>query len=131
MTVLSDETLFTQIRSGSGEAFTTLYRRHQHRVYRFALAMSGATHTAEEVTQEVFLALLERGSGYRPELGSFLPFLMGMARKHVLRALRRNASWVNFEEEHETPVDDATLALLTRAEEFEGVYKALLSLPPN
>ena len=90
MTTLSDEALLARLQDGDSGALTTLYRRHQGRVYRFALAMSGEAHTAEEVTQEVFLVLLQGGTGYRPESGSFLPYLMGMARNHVLRALRRN-----------------------------------------
>jgi RNA polymerase sigma-70 factor (ECF subfamily) len=131
MTTLSDEALLARLQDGDSGALTTLYRRHQGRVYRFALAMSGEAHTAEEVTQEVFLVLLQGGTGYRPESGSFLPYLMGMARNHVLRALRRKRDWVELEEDHEPPSTESTLLRLTREETRETLYRAVLSLPPN
>ena len=53
---LSDAELL-RLCKGDEEAFLTLYRRHQGSVFRFALHMSGKQETAEEVTQEVFLAL--------------------------------------------------------------------------
>lgn len=127
----SDESLLLEIRKGGEEAFTVLYRRHQGRVYRFAYAMSGDRHVAEEVTQEVFLALLERNTGYRPELGSFLPFLMGMARNQTLRLLRRQSNWVALEEEHSPPAKDTPHERVAEAQKVESVYKAVLSLPPN
>ena len=55
---LSDEELHRAALAGSGEAMGALYRRHGGLVYRFTLQMSRDTAVAEEITQEVFLALL-------------------------------------------------------------------------
>ena len=49
---LSDSALLRRMIAGDEEAFTTLYRRHQGRVYRLALHMSGRSSIAEEVTQD-------------------------------------------------------------------------------
>ena len=59
--VPSDAELLRLMFAGDPQAFTALYRRRKGLVYRFALLMSGQTSVAEEVTQEVFLALLRNG----------------------------------------------------------------------
>ena len=59
---LTDEELFERAQAGEEEAFTCLYRRRQAGLYRFALRMSGSAVIAEDVTQEVFLALLRDGT---------------------------------------------------------------------
>jgi len=43
--------------AGDEESLAILYRRRQGSVYRFALQMSGSPALAEDVTQEVFMAL--------------------------------------------------------------------------
>ena len=55
--------------AGDEEALATLYRRRQGSVYRFALQMSGSPALAEDVTQEVFMALLRDGTRYDSSRG--------------------------------------------------------------
>lgn len=50
-------------------AYTKRYRRRQAAGYRFALHMAGDAVIAENVTQEVFLTLLEQGCRYDPARG--------------------------------------------------------------
>ena len=64
-----DIDLLHQLRSGSGAAFQTLYRRHQGPLYRFALLRCGSPDTAADVVQEVFLGLLSGGFAYDPLRG--------------------------------------------------------------
>ena len=54
----TDDELLIRIQSGDEQAFLTLYRRRQAALYRFAVHMSGSMTVAEDVVQEVFLALL-------------------------------------------------------------------------
>ncbi|HEX8852564.1 MAG TPA: sigma factor, partial [Pyrinomonadaceae bacterium] len=61
MTPTSDAELLRLMLAGDEEAFTTLYRRRQAGVYRFALQMSGSETVAEDVTQEVFMVLMRDG----------------------------------------------------------------------
>ena len=51
-----DDELLPRIAAGDAAAFTTLFRRRQADVYRFALHMTGLRAVAEDVTQDVFLA---------------------------------------------------------------------------
>src|ERR1700704_5172240 len=85
----TDDELLTRLRSGDEQAFVALYRRRQAALYRFALHISNSMPVAEDVTQEVFLALLREECGYDPERGTLSGYLFGIARKHVLRHLER------------------------------------------
>jgi DNA-directed RNA polymerase specialized sigma24 family protein len=54
-------------RHGGGEqALAELYRRHGTLIYRYSLRMCQDPSIAEEVTQEVFLALLRSGRRFPP-----------------------------------------------------------------
>jgi RNA polymerase sigma-70 factor (ECF subfamily) len=53
-----DAELVTLARGGDRSAFEALYRRYQSIVYRFARSMTGSVAAAEDVTQEVFVALM-------------------------------------------------------------------------
>src|ERR1035441_503127 len=88
----TDDELLVRVKSGDEEAFLTLYRRRQAGLFRFALHMSGSKPLAEDVTQEVFLALLRPDCGYDPDRGTLSGYLFGIARKLVLRHLERGRS---------------------------------------
>ena len=124
--MLSDDELLRGAREGDEAAFTALYRRRQGAVYRFALHMSGDAAISEDVTQEVFLALLEGGGRFDPSRGSLLSFLYGIARNLLVRRLGAKQP----EEYTEEPTaDDDVLEDLTRRETIEAVRSAVLSLP--
>src|ERR1017187_4924857 len=109
--VETDDTLLLRLKNGDEEAFVILYRRRQAGLFRFALHMSGSMPVAEDVTQEVFLALLREDSGYDPDRGTLSGYLFGIARKLVLRQLERGRSHVALD----TDSDDfgrAELAIL-------------------
>lgn len=80
---LTDEALLGRMTAGDEEAFTLLYRRRHPSVYRFVLRMSGNRAIAEDVTQEVFVALIRDCRRFDPARGSFAAFLFGIARNHL------------------------------------------------
>ena len=88
----TDDELLMRMRSGDEQAFVALYRRRQAAIYRFALHMSGSGTVAEDVTQEVFLALIREECGFDPERGTLSGYLFGIARKLVLRHMERGRS---------------------------------------
>jgi RNA polymerase sigma-70 factor, ECF subfamily len=131
----SDDDLLMRMRNGEEEAFVSLYRRRQGAIYRFAMHMSGSAHTAEDVTQEVFLALIRDDCGFDPERGSLSAYLFGIARKLVLRQLERGRADlpldVSGEESTRPPLaaTDNPFIDLTRKETLELLRKAVLALP--
>ena len=86
-----DDQLFQRSQSGEEAAFVSLYRRWQGAIYRYSLRLTGSVPIAEDVTQEVFLALMDRASGFDPMRGSFSAYLYGIARNHVLRRMARES----------------------------------------
>ncbi|HTZ72928.1 MAG TPA: RNA polymerase sigma factor [Candidatus Aquilonibacter sp.] len=80
---LTDEALIARMVDGDEEAFSALYRRKHPSVYRFALRMSGNRALAEDVTQEVFVALIRDAKRFDPAKGAFAAFLFGIARNHL------------------------------------------------
>jgi RNA polymerase sigma-70 factor (ECF subfamily) len=120
----TDHELLVMMLTGDEEAFTALYRRRQGPVYRFALQMTGNVVIAEDVTQEVFMALLSRSAKYDVARGSLASFLYGIARNLVYRRLEKTAEI----EDYAGP--DDILDDLTRRETIEIVRRAVLSLPP-
>jgi len=131
----SDDDLLHQmmgspLTGGDEEAFTELYRRHQGRVYRFALHMSGNADVAEEVTQEVFMFLMRGARQYEPSRGSLAAFLIGVARKHVLRRLECERVYGGPPDE-EHAVEHDLLGNVARSRQIECIRKALVALPQH
>jgi RNA polymerase sigma-70 factor, ECF subfamily len=80
-----DDELISRIAGGDREAFALLYRRYRTDVYRFAAHVSGSAAVADDVVQDVFVAVIEDASGYRANRSGVLPWLLGIARNHVRR----------------------------------------------
>ena len=136
LTEQTDEQLLALALDGDEDAFTALYRRRQRSVYRFSLHMSGSPQVAEEVTQDVFMFLLQRGRGFDPSRGAVSPYLFGVARNYVRRAMEKH----HTEAVMTTPAEDGDPSLVTncdpvddiaRSQTSTAVWKAVLSLPEH
>ena len=130
----TDEDLFIRMHSGDEKAFVSLYRKRQPGIFRFALHISGSPTVAEDVTQEVFLAVI-RECGYDPQRGTLRGYLYGIARKVVLRHIERSRTDALLEadlEESRLPevtVSEDPLADLTHREGIEALRRAVQALP--
>jgi RNA polymerase sigma-70 factor, ECF subfamily len=93
----TDEGLLVQIVTGSEEAFVQLYRRKQAGIYRFALHMSGNPAIAEDVTQEVFMAIIRDGGRFDPARGNVGGFLFGIARNHLRKRWEQEQRFIGFD----------------------------------
>jgi RNA polymerase sigma-70 factor (ECF subfamily) len=133
----TDSELLQSMLAGGEEALTTLYRRRQGGIYRFALQMCGSQALAEDVTQEVFIVLIRDGQTFDPDRGSLNGFLMGVARNLLLRRLQRERFYAPLEEDSD---DQATTQKLfsttggpledfSRTETITSVRAAVLALP--
>jgi RNA polymerase sigma-70 factor, ECF subfamily len=80
---IPDDRLLRRMLAGDEQAFTELYRRKHPSIYRFALHMSGNPALAEDVTQEVFMALIREPGRFDATRGSLSAFLFGIARNHL------------------------------------------------
>ena len=142
----TDEALMLDHAAGDEAAFEELVRRHQRGVLNFTYRMLRNRAVAEEVTQEVFLALVKNARRYQPT-AKFTTYLYTIASNLVSKEwLRRKRRPIFFslsgwgkarDEENMAPVDkmhDETACVVAqyeRGEVNEAVNDALMLLPDH
>jgi RNA polymerase sigma-70 factor (ECF subfamily) len=125
-----------RIRQGDAESFARLYNKYRDRVYGFAYRMLGAQSTAEDVTQEVFLVIIQDPEKYQPERGSMLTFLCAIARNNILNQFRRHSYKMvdDYNEDELDLLSDGNetnpLASLLDQEVTAKVEECIALLPP-
>ena len=131
--------LLTRSLAGDERAFVALYERLKSGIFRYAFYMTSSRTAAEEVTQEVFVTLLQEGHNYRASRGNVAAFAFGIARNFVRRIERRERPYQSL------PLPDSSLESLSaslvsaddlpgqmiRDEVFARVQAAIASLPDH
>jgi RNA polymerase sigma-70 factor (ECF subfamily) len=132
-----DDVLLRRAAKGDEESFTSIYRRHQAPLYRFALRMTGSTWGAEEIVQDIFMTLLRDPKKYDVERGTLGGYLYGIARNRVMKYLERLPREISLEEKSEDGtgpgivLEDAfTPAMwVEKRQRMQQVRAAVLELP--
>src|SRR6266852_1354291 len=86
----SDEALIGLIADGDKRAMQVLYGRHNVRVYRFIVRLTGNTSLAEDLVSEVFLDVWRQADGFEAKC-QVSTWLLAIARYKALSALRRRS----------------------------------------
>ena len=79
--------------------FRAAFTEHKDAVYRCAWRMTNSAAAAEDIAQDVFLALLRRPDSFDRTRGSLRAFLLGVARNLALKKWRDENRWAPLEEE--------------------------------
>jgi RNA polymerase sigma-70 factor (ECF subfamily) len=79
------------LRSGDPDVVDRLIDEYQHRLLRYLLSVTGNRATAEDIFQETWLHVLERGHQYRAQW-KFEVWLFSIARHLVIDLSRRKRS---------------------------------------
>lgn len=105
--------------------FREVFHRHKSVLHRFVFRMTGSGTVADDIVQDCFLAFWRKPEAYDPSRGAQRAYLLGIARKLVLKRWRR--------ERPQEPLDDVQfvqppldLAEIGRA---QAVERAILALP--
>lgn len=142
---LSDEALMLSHGEGDERAFEELVRRHQKGVLNYVFRMVHSMQVAEELTQEVFIALVKAAGRYEPR-AKFTTYLYAIAGNIVIKEWARrkrrpklfSLSW--FEKSADDGFDPSehvgddrvnAASLFERSEVSEAVKTALVSLPAH
>lgn len=88
MNQFDDASLIHKVARGDQQAFLTLYDRYASRVHGLTLRILGEPMLAEEVTQDTFLKVWSRARTYLAKRGSFITWLLTIARHTALDRLR-------------------------------------------
>src|SRR5574337_102296 len=86
-----ERTIIERLRSGEHEAFEVIFRRYVNKVYRQAIALVGNDADAEEIVQEVFLAIYRKAKSFRGD-SAFSTWLYRLTLNVCLTRLRRRKS---------------------------------------
>lgn len=142
-----DAQLFECLKQRDEHGFLDLYDLYRRPVYRFLMHMTGSVAVAEDLTQEVFLVILDAmGSGtikqFEPEKGTLEGYLIGIARNLVRAERRRTYRLLPLEGLFATPEWNRLLdrlcvenpkqdaeSLLAVQSELKILYRAILELP--
>lgn len=81
------ERLLGDIQQGDEEALVVLHTHYAGMVYAVAYRVLGEGMAAEEVTQDTFLRLWEKADSYDPARGTFVPWLLTIARRRAIDRL--------------------------------------------
>jgi RNA polymerase sigma-70 factor (ECF subfamily) len=84
----TDEMLMVRYQRGEREAFVALVRRHNRPVYNFVLRQLRVPSVSEDVTQEVFMRLVQNAADFKHE-ARFLTWLYTIARNLCIDQLRK------------------------------------------
>ena len=124
---------------GDTEAFEALVRRHQCRVYRTALALTGNPEDAEEALQDTFLSVYQHLGEFRRD-SRFTTWLTRIAINAALHKVRRRRESVSLDDPEVAEGEflpkrfeswrDNPERLYAAEETRQIVEEAVLSLPP-
>jgi RNA polymerase sigma-70 factor (ECF subfamily) len=110
---LSDEACMCRYQRGDDNAFEQLYARYHQRLHRYALRLAPRVVEAEELFQEVWIAVIQSRAQYRPSARFASWRLFAIAHRRAAdrwRALARHApDWQG------SPGDNDTDSLLQLA----------------
>jgi RNA polymerase sigma-70 factor (ECF subfamily) len=84
----TEQALVQRLQAGESEAFDALFRQYGAKVYRQAIHLVGTAAEAEEVVQEVFLAVYEKAHTFRGA-SAFATWLYRLTANAALSRLRR------------------------------------------
>ncbi len=132
---LSDAQLMQRYRNGDAAAFQRLYLRYRDRLYRHVLRLTHNSAEADEVFQDVWLAVVRNSAAYRPT-AKFVTYLFAIAHRRMIDLLRRQARVSNEMladvEEAEQLADETSRQpqeIASLAENHEVVNAAIAKLP--
>jgi len=84
----TDEILMVRYQRGERRAFVELVRRHNRPIYNFVLRQLRVPSIAEDVTQDVFMRLVQNAAEFKHE-ARFLTWLYTIARNLCIDQLRK------------------------------------------
>jgi RNA polymerase sigma factor (sigma-70 family) len=131
-----DRELVRRVGDGDEDAFRGLFRRYGPTALAMARRIVRQPFLAEEIVQEVFLAVWRNPGGYDPQRGSVKAWLMGMTHHRAVDAVRREEANRRRTEEAvpEPDVEDPAVVVVEELglpEERRAVRSALDALPPE
>ena len=127
-----DTQLLQRFRKGDREAFAALVIRYQKPIYNAAFWVLRKAEDASDVTQTVFLKVVERLDDYDPQY-KFFSWIYRIAVNEALNLLRRNGHEDELDDDadFEGPAGESPESQLGQLERSRRLQGALMRLSTN
>ncbi len=132
---MTDTQLVRGAQAGKDGYFDALYHRYKGEVFGLAYVILHNARDAEEVRQEVFVAVQRYLNRYDPDRSSFRTWLYRLARCRIFNRRRdrgvaaRKFSRIEDVPEKLLPTGDGPPAILARRQFEDRVWSMVMSLP--
>ncbi len=122
--------MIKKIQAGDTEAFDTLVRKYYRSIYQFCYRrLNGDADLAADITQDVFLKLLENIQAVRM-LGKFQNYLLTIAVNTCNNYFKKEKpTYVGLETLEMVDETDSSLEKVIRKESRDAVRRAIAELP--
>jgi RNA polymerase sigma-70 factor (ECF subfamily) len=133
---MNDDAVLVRLAQENPAALGALYERYRDRVYWYLLARMGSEEDAADLTQQVFLQALSALPRYEASKGTFLAWLIGMARHAAINLVQRRHAYVSVEWDLHSaaadPVSEIDLeASVLHREALDRLRRLVAALEPS
>jgi RNA polymerase sigma-70 factor (ECF subfamily) len=127
-----NEDLIHRAQEGEPIVVSAIYERYQRGIFRYLYYRVGDQQTAEDLTSEVFLRMIEALKNYNNHKISFQAWLFQIARNLSIDHYRKMSVQQNVPLEDNLPIDEKEpLELVSQELTSEKLRQALVKLPEN
>ena len=122
-----EEQMIQDVLNGNAESFRWIIERYQRPVHRMVFNLTHDSHIAEDITQEVFLAVFQKLSTFDPMRCKFSTWIFTIARNKSINHLRKKKN--ELEMRDDVSFDAEPSEDLCQKEFARQMDRALSSLP--
>lgn len=126
--------LFIQLAGGDETAFGALFNTYKHSFYATAFKMTHSADIAEEIVQEVFIALWDKRvqvAAARNPIGYLVTILHNSIYAHFRRIVQERRLKQKMTDENMEPEENPVEALLLAKENRQLLQAVIGQLPPQ
>lgn len=131
---MDDKTLMRNLTAGNRQALRILYERYAELVYRVAYRFLGDDEDARDITQSVFVTLMQSAHRYRPKAKPttwIYRIVVNRCLNHRSKAGRRLRTFLNDNDFEQIPASDEVRPdrIVDRAEQRARLWAVMRELP--
>lgn len=127
----NEKELLWLVAGGNEAAFASIFHHYKDAIYKTAYRLTDSANTAEDVLQEVFLALWMNRTTL-PGIQHFPAYLMTMARNHIVHSFKKAGRQQEALNELSRQLYPADPDLHLQEQEYNRILElAVAQLPPR
>jgi len=118
---MSDEALIMQIREGDTDKFGEIYEKYVDKIFAFIVHKTFNKELAEDLTQDVFVKILNKISSFDPQKASLQTWCFTIARNTVIDHYRTFKSESDIDDFWDLSSDDDVLSTADKKLKLEKI----------